>query len=149
MYLQEMPKVDLNHSVVDNANSDPATGQYTFIEKKYVNYQNPETRPKWYLAWCRWTDKNNYAEFSDWKTKWGFSLCTIEDGYWPEGLAPTDGHYVTGDLILVKCPLETYIKRRKHEIGISEGSTKAIVQRFLNEAKADGVELEANLIRSL
>lgn len=149
MYLQEMPKVDINHSTIDAQNSNPEQGHYTFLNKVYVNYQNPETRPPWYLAWCRWTDKNNYQEFNDWKTKWGFSLCTIEDGYWPEGLAPTDGHYITGDLILVKCPLASYIKRRKHEIKMSEDSTKSIVQRFKAEAKAAGVELDENLIRSL
>jgi hypothetical protein len=147
-YLQEHPKVDIKHSVIDEKNSNPALGIYEFIEKKYVNYQDPEVRPPWYFAWCRWTDKNNYAEFNDWKTKYGYSLVTVEDGYWPEGLAPdADGKYVTGDSVLVKCPLRKYIQRRLHEIKISEQSTQSIIARFKQETKDAGVDLDDRFIR--
>ena len=149
-FLQELKLVDLNHSVLDEENSNPADGRYEFVEKKYVSYQNPEVRPPWYFSWCRYVPQNNFKEFNEWKWRWKFDKVTVEDGYWPEGLAPdANGVYTTGDVILVKCPLSEYIKRRKHEIGLSEGSTKAIVSRFKEESKLAGVSLDDALIRSL
>ena len=149
-WLQELKLVDLNHSIIDKDNSKPEIGQYEFVEKKYVTYQDPEVRPTWYFSWCRYVPQNNYAEFNEWKWHWKFSKVVVEDGFWPEGLAPdANGAYTNGDLILVKCPLSEYIKRRKHEIGLSEKSTKAVLDRFKNETKAAGVNLDESLIRSL
>jgi hypothetical protein len=149
-HLQDFRKVDLNRSVIDHEHSDPKTGEYTFIEKVYVDYQNPETRPPWYFSWCRWTDKNNYAEFNEWRTLWKFSKVVIEDGYWPEGVAPdSNGNYTFGDLIWVKCPLKEYIDKRKHEIEMSESSTRNKLRQIRNEMKADGVDLDEKMIRTL
>ena len=149
-WLQELKLVDINHSVIDKDNSKPEIGQYEFVEKKYVTYQDPEVRPTWYFSWCRYVPQNNYAEFNEWNWRWKFSKVVVEDGFWPEGLAPdANGAYTNGDLILVKCPLSEYIKRRKHEIGLSEKSTKTVLDRFKNETKAAGVNLDESLIRSL
>jgi hypothetical protein len=82
--------------------------------------------------------------------KWKASKVIVEDGFWPEGLGPaSDGSYQTGDVILVKYPLPIYVKRRKHEIAMSENATKSIIARHKAEAKAAGVDIDENLIRSM
>lgn len=149
-YLQEHRLIDINHSTIDKKKSDPATGTYEFIEKKYVSYQDPEVRPEWRFEWCRYLASNNYSEYTDMQRKWKASKVKVEDGFWPEGLGPdSSGAYTTGDVVLVKYPLRIYIERRKHEIKMSEGATRAIINRHKSEAKADGVDLDDNLIRNM
>jgi hypothetical protein len=149
-YLQEHKLVDINHSVIDEESSKPAEGIYEFKDKKFVNYRDAEVRPKWRFEWCRWLASNNYAEYNDAVRKWQASKVVVEDGYWPDGLAPAgDGSYQTGDVILIKYPLHIYIKRRKHEIQMSENSTKRIMDQYKAQAAADEVSLDERLMRSL
>jgi hypothetical protein len=148
-YLQEHPLVDINHSAVAEG-SDPSKGIYEFTDKKYVSYQDAEVRPNWRFEWCRYLASNNFAEYNDAVRKWQASKVVVEDGFWPEGLAPqSDGTYQTGDVVLIKIPLAVYIKRRKHEIGMSENATKAKLAQYKSETEAAGLSLDEKLIRSL
>lgn len=148
-YLQEHKLVDINHSTLAEG-SDPSKGIYEFVDKKFVNYRDSEVRPKWRFEWCRYLASNNFSEYNDAVRKWQASKVVVEDGYWPDGLAPSsDGTYQTGDVVLIKIPLHIYLKRRKHEIEMSENATKSKLAQIKSEQAAAGVTLEEKLIRSL
>lgn len=52
-----------------------------------------------------------------------------EDPYWPEGVGPTKGYYVYGDLVLMKVPLREYLHQRFDAIQRSQrGKADAVAQ---------------------
>jgi hypothetical protein len=86
----------------------------------------------------------------EWRVKWNFSEITTSDDYWPEGVIPNaDGHYVRGDLIAVKCPIQDYISKRKHELQVSENAPAAIMRQFNNEAAAVGLDVDEAMMAKI
>jgi hypothetical protein len=120
MLLRDIKLVDLRRSKIDKKRSDPKQGIYEFEPngKVYVSWKDPATRPPHYVKWNR----NTPYDVEGWKIKWNYSYVTIDDPYWPEGVKPNEnGHYVyRTDMVLMKCPLEDYVKKRAKEIEKSE-----------------------------
>jgi hypothetical protein len=141
MQLRDIKLIDLRRSKLKRG-SDPKKGIYKFEPngKIYVSWKDPATRPPDYVKWNR----NTPYDVERWRTLWNYSEVTIGDPYWPEGVRPNeDGHYVySTDMILMKCPLENYIEKRKKEIMKSELASIAKLKEFENTAKRLGTTVE-------
>ena len=143
--LRDYKLVDLRRSKIDKKRSDPKKGIFKFEPngKVYVSWKDAATRPPHYIKWNR----NEPYAVSRWEIKWGYSNVTIEDPYWPEGLKPNEeGNYVyQTDMILVKCPLENYVEKRKKEIAKSELASAAKRKEFQDLAAKSGGALGKEL----
>ena len=144
MLLREVKLVDLRRSKVKKG-SDPKKGLYKFEPggKVYVSWKDPSIRPPHYVKWNR----NTPFDVESWKIKWNYSYVTIEDPYWPEGIKPNEeGHYVyQTDMVLMKCPLEDYVKKRTKEIEKSELASRAKRREFEDMARKVGGSLGKSL----
>ena len=120
MLLKDIKLIDLKRSKIDKKNSDPDKGIYRFEPngKVYVSWKDPATRPPHYVKWNR----NDPRDIERWRSLWNYSEVTAKDPYWPEGIKVNEaGYYVyQTDMILMKCPLEDYVNKRKREIEKSE-----------------------------
>lgn len=139
MDLSDIKFVDMRVSKWDKETAVPEEGKYDFDEKVYVDYRSPEIpRPDIHLYWERYDPRNNYLELRDAKYRFGNSgyiPVEMEDPYWPEPLAPdVNGHYVFGDLILVKCKLVDYLRDKLERKKIDEQQTG---QKKLDKLQAD------------
>jgi len=120
------------------------TGDYEFIEKKYVDFMGSKSaRPPYWFTWCRYEPTNNYRELSSWKARWNYSTVNMdEDNYLPEGIVPNgEGNYTDGDLILVKCPLIDHLRRRKLEVDVSKGGARAKLEKFHSDMQRSGAAI--------
>jgi hypothetical protein len=141
MYLQEIKFVDLRTSKWDKTKSDPLKGDYYFIDKKYINYRGDRAAiPPFKFEWNRYNPKSNFREIEDWKVKYKASFVTTDDPYWPEGIVPQNGLYITGDAVWMKIPIVEYAKKRKAEIAQSESRPDAIKSAWHSEMKGLGLE---------
>lgn len=133
--------VDLKASDIDKSASDRATGKFVFKKKVYIDYQGVKSaRPLYRFSWCT----NTPFAIVDWQQKWsGTDFVSVNDDYWPEsGTVDANGHYVYGpDAILMKIPIESYLKQRRKEIQRSEMAPKAVVQSLHDEYRAAGVDI--------
>lgn len=104
-------------------------------------------RPLWVFEW----NNNTPEAISTWGLKFGHTLVTEKDGYWPEGIPPdAKGNFIRGDLILMKVRVEDHLERRRDEIKRGRIGHKVKTQQFQNQLKAVGAdvseeELEAAL----
>ena len=142
--LRDYKLVDLRRSKLKRG-TDPKKGIFKFEPngKVYVSWKDSATRPPHYVKWNR----NEPYAISRWETLWNYSNVTIEDPYWPEGLKPNEeGNYVyQNDMILVKCPLQDYVEKRKKEIRKSEMASAAKRREFEDIARKAGGAIGAAL----
>jgi len=140
MDLSQIKFVDMRLSKWDKKTANPKEGKYDFEEKVYVDYRGAKaSRPDIHLYWERYDPRNNYLELREAKYRFGNSgYVPVEmdtDPYWPEPLAPdVNGHYVFGDLILVKCRLLDYLQDKKERKMIDAQQTG---QKKLDKLQAD------------
>jgi hypothetical protein len=134
--LQDLKFVDMIHSKWDKQKSNPKKGQYVFTDKKYVEYGDEGRRLDYFFRWNR----NHPDDIANWKDRWNFSLVNASDKLvWVEGKAPDEeGHYVHGDVILMKIRIEDYIAKRKPEIERSEFARKRMFEGFNRDAQQAG-----------
>ncbi len=60
-----------------------------------------------------------------------------------------EGQYQIGDLILMKCPLEQFLKRKLAARARSSAELQATLNKFKTSTKAEGAEMEDSLIDDL
>jgi len=115
-------------------------GSYKFKKKVIVDYFGERApAPEHYLKWVRYDQSNNYRESRDMAAAWNYSY--VEPGidpYWPEGVGPTDGKYVYGDLVLMKVPLREYLVQRHEAIQRAKQGKANAVARFEAEVEKSG-----------
>lgn len=150
-YLQKIKLIDLRTSGVDKANSNPEKGEYTFKNgKRYVTYRGDKAAaPPYKFVWVRYYAGDKYRDVRDYKTNWKASEVTTSDPYWPEGIIPTNGFYIEGDVILMKVPILEYARKRKAEIERSEGRPDAVRRQFYNELAGMGLPTDQDMIDKL
>jgi hypothetical protein len=141
MYLGQIKIVDLRHSTWDKEQSKPAEGQYALTDKQYVDYGTKARRPPFYFLWVRYNPADGLRTVRDYKTQWGFSYVTVDDPFWPEGVPLTEGKYLFGDVVLMKCSLITELRRREEAKAMSDAMSMNAYRRFKDQAKAGGVSL--------
>ena len=119
-------------------------GEYEFIEKRYIDFKgDKQARPPYWFTWCRYEPGNNYLDYRGYKAKWNYSPVNMdEDNYWPDGQPPNaEGNYIFGDLILVKCPLIDYLRRKLMEKKLSEGGARAKLEKFHSDMDREGAAI--------
>jgi len=126
MHLGQIKLIDLKRSEIDKEKSDPKIGKYVFKKKAYTKYPFADDtyKYKWNTVDRR---PNQISPEEEWKINYKFDYVVVgQDNVWPEGVKPNgEGHYQFGDAILMKCRIEDYIEKRKHEIAKSEKAYKA------------------------
>lgn len=143
MRLDEIKIIDMKSSKWDEKLSDPKTGKYFFTDKQYVSYRGKGRRPDYYWTWERFDPRNNYMDLNSAKFK-GFEPVSLGDpDFLPEGVPPVhgSGYFVFVDVVLVKCPLEVELRRRKEARDMSDNAKKATIGRFKREAAGIGAGL--------
>lgn len=117
--------------------------------RKYVPYDykiDASIRPDYKFTWNRNVERHIKA----WQVKWNYSLVTVNDGYWPEGVRSNgEGHYEFGDLVLMKISLEDFIAKRKPEIEASNRQAAAELKRFEGERKKLGADVDDEILHRL
>ena len=140
MLLRDIKLVDLQRSKLKRG-TDPDKGIFKFEPngKVYVSWKDPATRPQHYVKWNR----NTPYDIESWRTKWNYSEVTTKDPYWPEGIKINQaGYYVyRTDMILMKCPLEEYVKKRAKEITKSELAVAAKRKEYEAMVKQKGAQV--------
>ena len=107
------------------------------IPAKYSDAPNA-IRPLWVFEW----NNNTPEAISTWGLKFGHTLVTEADGYWPEGIPPNQsGNFIRGDLILMKVKLEDHLERRRDEIKRGRIGHQVKVQQFQNQLKQVGADV--------
>lgn len=140
MNLSDIRFVDLTASVWDKEASNQKEGSYVFTSKRYVA-RDPsriggDTLPDWFLTW----ERNTPSEISRSRAN-GYSLVTINDPFWPEGLAlDSEGKYTFGDVVFVKCRLVDELERRMKREQLNQVGAKANLDTFAAGVRGDGGE---------
>lgn len=142
MYLGQIKIVDLRHSTWDREKSNPEEGQYDITDKQYVDYDTKARRPQYYFLWVRYNPADGLRTVRDYKIQWGFNYVTIDDPFWPEGVPLTEGKYLFGDVVLMKCQLITELRRREVAKQMSEAQSMTAFRGFKSNAAAAGVNLK-------
>lgn len=117
------------------------TGMFKFKKKVYIDYTGVQAPlPEYKLKWCRYEPNNNYREFRKWQIAWGYTPVVPVDDYIPEGLPPdSTDYYVYGDLILVKIPLDAYLKKREQDIDRGDKAAKQKLRKYEEDSRRSGV----------
>lgn len=131
-FLKDIKIVDLRRSVVNEEKSDRKKMRLVFDKKTYVvtaDYKDAHVRPPYKFEWGA-KDKDGYGVLT--YQHMGYEFVTPEDDFWPEGaILDAENHYVFKDAILMKCPLDVWLKRRARDIDKSNRGPKAVKESFL------------------
>ena len=140
--LKDFPFIDRKTSKLDEKRSNPEKGIYICNagdEVKY-NLRDPKTgkHSDW---WFRWAE-NSPKRISILMSTKGYDFVHKTDDIVPLGM-PTDaeGHYIFGDLVLMKRPLESYLMEQQARMNRGKGKPKAILDKFRSDSKKSGVNL--------
>lgn len=150
MKLGNVKVVDLKNSVVDEKLSDAKNGNYVFKTKKYIDYMGRADRPAWWFRWIRHEPSNGLREEREAKIE-GYSYVQHGvDPYWPESIPPdADGHFVYGDVVLMKRPLVKELDARIENLRLSRGAAQAKINAFKTQLGAEHGDIPQRLIDEL
>jgi hypothetical protein len=141
MKLGDIKIIDLNASVVDDKLSKPSGGDYVFKSKRYVDYKGTGGRPDYWFRWIRHEQNNQFREERDAGFEGYTYVQSGVDPYWPESVPPDgEGHYIYGDVVLMKRPLMKELDARIENARLSRGMAQAKINAYkiqLREANAD------------
>lgn len=145
MNLQDIRIIDLKKSAFDAKLSKPDEGEYVFLDKKYIQGNHSENS---FFSWCRYEPRNGYRELNEWRIKFGYLPVRVADkDFVPDGVPKNaEGHFVYGDLILVKCPLIEELKRRAEAEDMSKGAAKAKIRGFGEQMKREDASIPQGMI---
>lgn len=134
-HLGEVRKIDLEKSEIDTDRSKPEQGIYFFRGDPVVittdSYKRPETCPDYVYQFCTTSFEGRTLK------KWIYQLHYDfvqhgEDLIFPEGCElDAEGHWIFGDAVLMKIPLEVYM-RRKIKAHKTQDDAKQAVRREFN-----------------
>jgi len=120
--------VDLKRSQIDEERTDREKGDYHFIPggKKYVDNE-ARVADNIFFSWCQYNERDGYRMLNEWKARYGYDVVKNgEDPYWPEGAnKTTEGYWQSGDVVLVKVPLDRELARREMDIKMAGADKKA------------------------
>lgn len=152
MLLQERIKdfafIDKRKSKIDSKKSNPELGLFFFDSDKKVKYKIKDSG-KVSDYWYHWIHKEEYR-ISSVRAVRGYDFVTKDDDVVPEGLkVNTEGHYQIGDLILMKCPLEQFLKRKLAARARSQADLQATLNKFKSSTRTEGADMEESMINDL
>jgi len=149
-FLSDIRIVDISHSEWDKKASDPKHGKYVFTVKNYINYHEKARRPELFFSWCHYNPRDGLIGVRDWQVKFNYRYITINDPYWPEGLAPDeDGKYVFGDVVLMARPLVEELKDRIDNQNMANLAAGRKLEAFNMDATKEGVGVDEQTLKSM
>ena len=135
--LNDFPLIDRTKSEIDEKRSNPETGMY-FVKnggnRVAYSVKTPKGgRAKYHYHWIL----NQPMRISMVQIQKGYEMVTKDDEIVPEGMT-TDAteHYVYGDLVFMKCPLEQYLERLLFSRKKSDRQLAAKEKEFEDKAQA-------------
>jgi len=152
---------DINSHVLDMSKStwvDAKDVEHTFNAKtwnkdikglvdetstlKTKTYRDLSAGPDYVMWWVRY-DAPNYREYQTARVTLPATAVSIDtDPFWPEGFEPdVNGHFVFGDLILMKRKYVDYLRDEVARLKRSKGSAKAAMDEFNESTKREGAAL--------
>jgi len=140
--LKDSPFIDRKNSKLDDKLSEPEKGVYICKagdEAKY-NLRDPKSgkHSDW---WFRWVS-NTPQRISILKATKGYDFVTKNDDIVPMGMpCDTEGHYIFGDLVLMKRPLASYLMERYNASQKGKLRRTAILDKFKTDTKKSGAGL--------
>lgn len=142
--------VDLRASKVDKIKSNPDRGEYAFKGTKV--YYSKKDRPPVIMKWCvrpKYDDKNPGVPLVEsWKYHYGFDYVKASDwDYWVEGLRPdSEGHFSHGDAVLMKIPVEEYVKKVKNDRDESKRQLRGGIKSFRSRMRKQKAEIKDDVL---
>ena len=87
---------------------------------------------------------NNTPEaISNWSLRFGHTVVTSDDGYWPEGVPPdSKDNFIRGDLIFMKVSVEDFLARRRDEVTRANIGRKVMTEQYQNLCKHVGADVD-------
>ncbi len=149
MQLHEIKIVDMAKSTIDPKLSNPDKGKYVFLKKVFT--ESLHSSEHTHFTWCRYEPRNGYRELREYEVKFGYTPVTNKvDQYYPEGMTPNaEGHYVYGDLILVKCPLIDHLETLDRNEKFARGAKDAKMKAFEGQLKREGGALTDEVLAAI
>jgi len=139
-HIGEIPFIDMERSEVDEERSKPEKGIYFFKGEPTVitpdSYKRAETCPDFVYKWGRHTEDGR--SLNKWIFQYHYDFVTHkEDRIYPQGAQlDAEGHWTFGDGVLMKIPLEVYMKRKARELRSINEDQKARRQQFQADVAA-------------
>lgn len=138
--LRDIDIIDMERSVIDEERSEPENGLYFFKEKVVISdksYRDAGTCPPDVLKWGTMTEDGR--QIRKWRLTYHFDFVVHkEDPYYPEGAElDAEGHWIYGDAVLMKCPLELYMQRKQKDMKRAEDAKKAKGRQFRSAIAKD------------
>ena len=147
MKLGDIKTIDLKNSVVDEKLSKPEDGNYVFKSKRYVAYNGSGPRPDWWFRWIRHEANNGFREEREARVEGYSYVQSGVDPYWPESVPPDgDGHFVYGDVVLMKRPLMMELDARLENARLSKGMAQAKINAFKSKLHEEAADIPQGLI---
>jgi hypothetical protein len=127
-HLGEVELIDLRKSTLDKEHSDTQNGVYRF--KKEVIAERGITRnPNWKHKWGSKLPAKRFTQ--NWEAAYGAEKVGVNPYIFPKGaVLDENGHWVYGDAILMRIPLETYVDKIKRDKQLSEDEIASIGRKF-------------------
>lgn len=151
-HIAEIPFIDMERSEIDEERSKPEKGIYFFKGEPTVitsdSYKRAETCPDFVYKWGRHTLDGR--SLNKWIYQYGWDFVTHgEDKIFPQGAQlDAEGHWIFGDGVLMKIPLEKLMQRKAREQKISENQQKAVRSKFRQDVAASDNKLGKGAVMS-
>jgi hypothetical protein len=147
MKLGDIKIVDLKNSIVDEKLSKPKECDFVFKLKRYVSYKGTSGRPDVWFRWIRHEKNTDYREEREARVE-GYSYVQHGvDPYWPESVPPDgEGHFVYGDVVLMKRPLIKELDARLENARLSKGMAQAKINAFKSQLREENAGIPQGLI---
>ena len=144
-HIAEVIFIDMERSEIDEERSRPTKGIYFFKGEPELitndSYKHADTCPDFVYKWGRHTEDGR--SLNKWINQYGWDFVNHgEDKIYPQGAQlDADGHWQFGDGVLMKIPLEVYMKRKAREQKAIEDAQKAVRGQFRADVAASDPKL--------
>ncbi len=151
-HIAEVIFIDTENSEVDEERSKPEKGIYFFKGEPNVitpdSYKRAETCPDFVYKWGRHTEDGR--SLNKWIFQYGWDFVIHgEDKIYPQGAQlDAEGHWTFGDGVLMKMPLEKYMKRKARELRAIDEDQKARKKQFNDDVAASDPALGKGAVLS-
>lgn len=138
--LKDVKIIDMERSVIDEERSEPENGLYFFKEKVEItdkSYKDASLCPPDVLKWGTMTPDGR--QIRKWRLVFHYDFVVHkEDPYYAEGAElDSEGHWIFGDAILMKCPLDIHMQRKLGDMKKAEDNLKAKGRQFRTAVAKD------------
>lgn len=144
--LKDFALIDKKRSTMDTKRSDPERGLYFFKEGEKERFKIRTGSNKLAPYWYHWI-KNDPVRINSVMIRKGYDFVTRDDDVVPEGVhLNAEGKYQFGDLVLMKCDLGDFLRRKKDIRIRADAGILATLNKFRLEQSKAGAGLEKEVL---